>query len=194
MAKKYDIMVYDVDDEGNQLPPEHINGVMAPGPRELMQLYGACGQQVKIVREYEDEESKGYGKLVVDDTAPAPGVSVMKAPTEEAKQALINSQAIQNKPSPQQPKSASAVTTSTKSVNEPPKVFTVGGIKCKLENGKMYQKQWIALNEEESKEIRIVSDKNNKIFQLKDKHIEIMKWILVEDKSDGNGDKELILG
>lgn len=91
----------------------------------------------------------------------------------------------------------------TQSTTEPPKpketikFFTIGGIKCKMENGRFYQKQWIRLSDEEASEIRIVSDKNNKICELKDKHIEVMKWVVTEDSEETTTEtveRELING
>ena len=40
------------------------------------------------------------------------------------------------------------------------------------------------LSESEAKNIRIVNDKTNGIVNLKGKHIEMMKWVLVENSED----------
>lgn len=69
-----------------------------------------------------------------------------------------------------------------------PKYFKVGDIEVKDDNGKIYQKQWVKLTTTESSNIRIINDKNNSIFNLKDKHIEIKKWILIENIKDSDID------
>jgi hypothetical protein len=194
MAKKYDLLVYEVDANGQEKAhPE--NGIMGNSPAEIIGIYKMCGQKVQIVREYSDEESQNYGKkrhlnekdVTMDNGAPG----LMRISDEQQKQidAYTNqkpvSQPVQQTPpqnmhnSPQQ--------------TEPVKYLTVGGIKCKIENGKFYQKQWITLSEDEASEIRIISNKNNKICSLKDKHIEIMKWIRVEENDTENKQPEMEL-
>lgn len=65
-----------------------------------------------------------------------------------------------------------------------PKIYKIGGIEIKNDNGKIYQKQWMQLSESEAKNIRIVNDKTNGIVNLKGKHIEMMKWVLVENSEE----------
>lgn len=77
------------------------------------------------------------------------------------------------------------VTPVKQQVVSKPKFYKIGDIEIKDDNGKIYQKQWIKLNESEASNFRIVNDKSNAIFQLKDKHIEMKRWVLVE-KSDNN--------
>lgn len=62
-----------------------------------------------------------------------------------------------------------------------PKFYKIGDIEIKDDNGKIYQKQWIKLNDSEASNFRIVNDKSNAIFQLKDRHIEMKRWVLVEN-------------
>lgn len=81
---------------------------------------------------------------------------------------------------------------------KPPRYFKVGNVECKDDNGKLYQKQW--MNVGNSDEYRIVSDTNNKIVPLKDKHIEKLCWVLIQDENEEpSGDvgcdrKELVCG
>lgn len=65
-----------------------------------------------------------------------------------------------------------------------PKIYKIGGIEIKNDNGKIYQKQWMHLSDSEAKNIRIVNDKTNGIVNLKGKHIEMMKWVLVENSEE----------
>ena len=80
---------------------------------------------------------------------------------------------------------------------KPPRYFKVGNVECKDDNGKLYQKQW--MNVGNSDDYRIVSDTNNKIVPLKDKHIEKLCWVLIQDEAeDTSGEsmekKELVCG
>jgi len=190
MAKKYDILVFDTDVTGGK-KIEKQTGVMAGSPQELIRMYSMCGQKIQIEREYEDAESKNYGhqehldpsKVVMNTTLGGGGL--MKVSPEEQKRI----DEIEQKQSEIRNCITSEQTDSgvvgnprvlTPPKNEPSKFFIVGGIKCKMENGRVYQKQWMRLTDEESEEFRVISDKSNKICPLKDKHIEVMKWVIAE--------------
>lgn len=198
MAKKYDILVFDTDASGGK-KIEKQTGVMAGSPQELIRMYSMCGQKIQIEREYEDNESKNYGhqehldpSKVVMNTALGGG-GLMKVSAEEQKRIdeLEKKQAeIQDaKPFEQMVSLERKPRVFTPPKNEPPRFFTVGEIKCKMENGKVYQKQWMRLTDEEVKEFRVISDKSNKICPLKDKHIEVMKWVVAETPEE-NGKHE----
>ena len=192
MAKKYDIIVYEVDVNGQK--KSHIeNGIMGNSPSEIINIYKMCGQEVQIVKEYSDEESNNYGRKqhidendVVMNTSNG-GTGLMKI-SNDMKQKI-------EEYSSQKEHTKNDLHTKQTNHNTPPKFLNVGGIKCKIENGKLYQKQWIKLSDNESEEIRIISNKTNKIFPLTDKHIEIMKWVLVEESDyDENKNLELLNG
>lgn len=65
-----------------------------------------------------------------------------------------------------------------------PKYYKVGDVELKDDNGKIYQKQWLRLTEAEASNFRIINDKNNSIFNLKDRHIEMKKWVLVNSTDE----------
>lgn len=65
-----------------------------------------------------------------------------------------------------------------------PKYYKVGDVEIKDDNGKIYQKQWLRLTEAEASNFRIINDKNNSIFNLKDRHIEMKKWVLVNSTDE----------
>lgn len=69
-----------------------------------------------------------------------------------------------------------------------PRYFNAGGINFKLVGNELYQKQWIRASEDETASIRIINDKNNSIFKLNGKHIELEKWIKVEQEMEKNDD------
>lgn len=198
MAKKFDIVVYDIGENGARMNPQPQNGVMAPSRQDIYEMFEACGQQVEVQREYEDDQSKNYGKF---------DPSKLKTDYQQGGPLECKSHMDSNLPkevmdavlNPTNGTPNTNITTTPKPVAktvEPPKYFTVGGMKCKIENGKVYQKQWLRISDEEMSEIRIVSDKSNKICPLKDKHIEILKWVQTEDgeSSENNTEKGLLLG
>lgn len=69
-------------------------------------------------------------------------------------------------------------------VKRKPKYYKIGSIEIKDDNGKIYQKQWLKLTDEEMSNFRIVNNKTNAIVTLKDKSIEMKKWVLVETTED----------
>lgn len=73
-------------------------------------------------------------------------------------------------------------------VKQKPKFYKIGDIDIKNDNGKIYQKQWLKLTTAESANFRIVNDKTNSIFNLKDKHIEMKRWVLVENINDNTSE------
>lgn len=73
-------------------------------------------------------------------------------------------------------------------VKQKPKFYKIGDIDIKNDNGKIYQKQWLKLTTAESANFRIVNDKTNSIFNLKDKHIEMKRWVLVENVNDNTSE------
>ena len=197
MAKKYDIRVGETDSNGS-VKWHDEPGVMAGSPQELIQLYRMCGQQIQIMREYQDEESKNYGKEKLLDPSKVQmntgygGTGLMKVTPEEQAEIdkILNNTnttpipALAAPPKPPEQKVEQVYRPApppVEIIKDPPKYFSIGGIKCKMENGKFYQKQWMKISEEEASEIRIVSDKNNKICPMTNKHFEVLKWVLTED-------------
>lgn len=80
--------------------------------------------------------------------------------------------------------------TQTQAVRQKPKYYKVGDVEIKDDNGVIYQKQWLRLTEAEASNFRIINDKTNSIFNLKDKHIEMKKWVLVKSSEDETADLE----
>lgn len=73
-----------------------------------------------------------------------------------------------------------------------PKYYKVGDIELKDDNGKIYQKQWLRLTDSEASNFRIINDKTNSIFNLKDRHIEMKKWVLVDSTDDATDLEKII--
>lgn len=194
MVKKFDILVHDQD---NNVPPKKESGVMAESPQALEAMYRMCGQNIEILRTYSDDECENYGKFdlkkaMSEQEKPnctgklGNGTGLLKIDAKEMEnftKSMCGATQTNEKVSDMVKKpTVSNQDLLNKKLPSPPKFFQVGGIKCKMENGKLYQKQWMRLTDNEADEIRIVSDKNNKICPLTNKHIEILKWVLVEDE------------
>lgn len=163
--KTFDIIVIDLDDNGKPIQhPE--NGVKATSARELVSLYKNCGQDIRIVKEYPSP-----AEIAVHQVPQASGN--LQAATEQYQKVMPPIAVAPNPP--------------------PIKYFTVGGIDCKLENGKVYQKQWVKLVPAEAENIRVISDANNKVMNMNGKHIEMQKWVLADTSSDTISTTENVL-
>ena len=69
-------------------------------------------------------------------------------------------------------------------IKQKPKFYKIGDIEIKNDNGKIYQKQWLKLTEAEMSNFRIINNKTNAVVTLKDRSIEMKKWVLVETSED----------
>ena len=74
--------------------------------------------------------------------------------------------------------SQEAIVVETRKKSDPPKFFDIGGIKCKLEDGKMFQEQWVRVD---STKYRLIADASNKICPMSGKHLETLKWVQIEN-------------
>lgn len=158
--RKFEIQVLneDVQDDGTiRYKPQHYDEpvvIQASSKEEFMEIvqnFKECGQQIKIIREI------------------TPAKAVSQQPFSDS----FNS-------TPQ------SIARSTRlmlppDIKQKPRIFKIGDIEVKDDNGVLYQKQWVTLTPKEAASIRIVSDTNNKIVDLKGKHIEMRRWIKVEN-------------
>lgn len=155
--KTYDIVVLELDDKGNRVQHEE-RGVKAENPSQLISLYKQCGQDIRILKEY-------------------PGPNAIAS--QQVKQSL-----------PNEKKENNSQTVPIRNTNAAPQAvsyFTVGGVQCKLENGKVFQKQWVKLLPQESTNIRVIADSNNKEINMNGKHIEMLKWISTDSTIENSG-------
>lgn len=152
---KFDIAVYDIDidDSGRTNRKKSFqNGVMASSVKELNDLFTSCGQEIEILRKYENEPTQPPTKL-----------------SEPTTKLVIQPTQIQQPTIKQEVEIPQSLT------------FSVGGIECKCENGKVYQKQWVRMSDEETVGYRLVMDSTNKIVNINGKHFEVNRWISVKD-------------
>lgn len=174
IMKSFDIEVTDYDGD-NMTPITHVeSGVSASSAKELVSLYKMCGQDIHIIREYEKSP------------APAPTSASVKTTVQTQPDSKLEIKPNTNVVPDTLPH---ATTTELKqkhfvapSVKQPPKLFTIAGVECKLDNGKIYQKQWVKLLGTEASQYRLISDTNNKEFSMAGKHLEVLKWVLIEDE------------
>ena len=161
--KTYDILVLEPNPDGTK-KQSTVNGVKAHSPRELMSLYAAEGAEVRILKDY---GSSGAQQLQL------PKQQFEPPPLPQNKQISIE---------PKLPPSSIAP-----AFKEPPKYFEIGGVKCKLENGKMYQEQWVKVD---ASKYRLIADATNKLISMNGKHLETLKWVQIENTEEKEGDVE----
>lgn len=175
MGKLYDIAIHELDSNGN--PIEYTEtGVHADSREELIKIYKACDQKITILREYNDPDSSN--------------AIIMKSETSASNNSNCSQINIQP-PQPPQPTLLPFIQNNVDHQNkaknnEPPRYFNICGVECKMENGKIYQKQWMRIVGTEAGNYRLISDSNNREISMNGKHLEVLKWVLIEDESDSN--------
>ena len=150
----YDILVFEPNPNGS-MKQKMVSGVQAASPQALAAMYAADGAKIQILKEYGSSKQE------------------QQAPMQPQQARLTPSPTIQLAPPPQ----VSPV------LKEPPKFFEIGGVKCKLEDGKMFQEQWVRVD---STKYRLIADNSNKLCPMTGKHLETLKWVQIENtESDG---------
>ena len=137
--------------------------------QDKLALYKDCGQMAKVVREI-DPPTKEL--IVAQQQATLAVQQQMQAPIAQAasQQVAIQQPILQAAPQHIQARK--------------PKYYKVGDIEIKDDNGKIYQKQWMKLTNAEASNFRLVSDKNNAIANMNGKHLEMKKWVLVQNSEE----------
>ena len=147
--------------------------VEVTSPKELqdkLALYKDCGQMAKVVREIDPPTKEQI--VAAQQQATLAVQQQMQAPIVQAahQQVAIQQPILQAAPRPIQTRK--------------PKYYKVGDIEIKDDNGKIYQKQWMKLTNAEASNFRLVSDKNNAIANMNGKHLEMKKWVLVQNSEE----------
>ena len=147
--------------------------VEVTSPKELqdkLALYKDCGQMAKVVREIDPPTKEQI--TAAQQQATLAVQQQMQAPIAQAasQQVAIQQPILQAAPQPIQARK--------------PKYYKVGDIEIKDDNGKIYQKQWMKLTDAEASNFRLVSDKNNAIANMNGKHLEMKKWVLVQNSEE----------
>ena len=147
--------------------------VEVTSPKELqdkLALYKDCGQMAKVVREIDPPTKEQI--VAAQRQATLTVQQQMQAPIVQAapQQVAIQQPILQAAPQPIKARK--------------PKYYKVGDIEIKDDNGKIYQKQWMKLTDTEASNFRLVSDKNNAIASMNGKHLEMKKWVLVQNSEE----------
>lgn len=137
--------------------------------QDKLALYKDCGQMAKAVREIDPPTKE---QIAAQQQATLAVQQQMQAPIAQAapQQVAIQQPILQAAPQPIQARK--------------PKYYKVGDIEIKDDNGKIYQKQWMKLTNTEASNFRLVSDKNNAIASMNGKHLEMKKWVLVQNSEE----------
>lgn len=179
LIRQFEIAVYDVtinDSTGKEeyRPIAYTQPVIVEA-RSLQELnnklaiYHQCGQRAKVIREV--NPSQNAEKLMQQNSA--------EIANEQLKSCQKNE--VVNKPAIEATHESMSIAQLSK---RKPKIYRLGDIEIKDDNGKIYQKQWMKLTDTEAANFRIISDKNNSVTSLAGKHIEMKKWVLVENSAD----------
>lgn len=174
---------------------------IAPSPQYLINLYAQSGDKIRILEELPaDNETQQYGKIDIvkmtnqnSETGWAAkgdlgaGTMIAGNISDEQLNALnaMHGGKSNNQQPPQPPQQPQVQQNSQTQpqVQSQPTYFKIGSIECKMENGKVYQKQWMRVSETEMANYRLISDKNNKILPMDGKHLEVLKWAISEDEA-----------
>ena len=184
MGKVFDILVTEIGADGKPVQRTE-NGVHASSAKELIDLYAQCDQKIKILREYSDTPETDA--IVVERPKPLPP-EVAKPRAEQAVLLIEPStKKIPVKEPESVPMEVRRQEDSGSVYDNKVKYFNIAGIECKLENGKIYQKQWMKLIGTEAAQYRLISDTNNREIPLNGKHLEVLKWVLIEDDQNVAG-------
>lgn len=160
--RTYDIIVLEPNTDGTKKQTA-VSGVKAHSPKELAALYAADGAQIRILKEY--------------GVHPHPQQQPIQQTPQFKQREFSDPAAALNKPV--EPRLKQAFHEFMKApVKEPPKFFEIGGVKCKLEDGKMYQEQWVRVD---SSKYRLIADATNKLVSMNGKHLETLKWVQIEN-------------
>lgn len=169
MAKKrFTIMVFDNDlqDDGRYARKPRDKQVVEGSSRaEIAQLFAMCDQSVEFLSEEDIDQQQQTQKQPKQPTVTA---KENKQNDDEVIELELEKKDEQHFVA-KKPK---------------PKIVTIGDIQIKYDGEKIYQKQWVKLSEQEASNIRVVSDKNNSLVSLTGKHIEMKKWVLIENTDD----------
>ena len=165
-AMVFDIEVIEEDDDGR--PSSRIErGVSASSEAEIRSLYAMSGQRIRIIKRYGPAGSSPIPQSAQPASYP---------PSQQNSPEFASTHYPSQSPQP--------AYAEKPAVSEPPKYFNVSGVECKLENGKVYQRQWVRLAGSDAEAFRLVNDANNKIVPIDGKHIEQKKWVLIQENAD----------
>lgn len=204
IPRKFEIFVEEYDMEKGWKPVVNasIPGMPNSNPiitvnspadlQEKMNMYKTMEQRFKIIREIDPPSPETIRRLAAEQGIDIEtGNTVSSAETKPAQTAAPVSATPVTPVTHVAPTAQPRIPGTTPVMpvaKAKPKMVTIGDMQLKYDGDKVYQKQWIKLNAAESRNFRIVSDSNNKLVQMTGKHIEALKWVLVEETEEGDDD------
>ena len=138
--------------------------------RDKQQWYERAGQRFKIIREVNPPSKADIERMAKEQGI---DISPRKNPSSTASKADSSAQA---------PATASASIEEAKP-KPVSKIITLGDVQIKYDGDSVYQRQWVRLSPKEEASIRVVSDVNNKLVPMKNRHFEVKRWVKVEGGS-----------
>lgn len=173
LVRKFEIAVYDITlneasgkEEYRPIAYSQPVIIEATSPADLkskLGIYRQCGQFAKVIRE-------------VDPLPQARNPAPQQQPAPVQHEAMLTIQ-----PTPAAAPNQTSISHPEVCQKLKPRIYRLGDIEIKDDNGKIYQKQWMKLTDSEAANFRVINDKNNSITSLAGKHIEMKKWVLVEN-------------
>lgn len=155
---KFDIDVMDNDVDPDKSPEiARHTGIISDSLATLAALYATCDQKIRLV-------SKTPINMPAKVLAP-PSQSSTNVPVMQP----VHNTGVCARP-PFVP---------VQSIPVEPKYLTVSGIKVKIVGDEIFQKQWIRASDEEAEAFRVIAEKTNRVVSMKDRHVEIEKWIKI---------------
>lgn len=198
--RKFRFIVLNNGPEGQMSMREQPQIGIAPNPQYLINLYAASGDKIRILEELPpDGETASYGKMDVSKMLDAENTTGWAAKGNLGAGKMMTTTASEDQIRALEAMHSGTTSQQTQPSNQPqqqiqnqqpqqapqaqsqPTFFKIGSIECKMENGKVYQKQWMRVSETEMSNYRLISDKNNKILPMTGKHLEVLKWAISED-------------
>ena len=184
VERKFELAVFDIDEQidvnGRDRPEiRRVHSdfpiiVKARSPAELNEIlnqYKMCGQIAKIIREIDPPANVKAQANVSPQTKDTAKEQVLDTSSSQASSQTgsLEKEVVKN-----------TAAECVKLTRPKPKIVTIGDTQIKYDGDKVYQKQWVKLNQNEAGQIRVVNDSNNKILNLNGKHIEILRWVMIE--------------
>lgn len=141
--------------------------------KETQQWYKQAGQRFKIIREINPPSQADIERMASEQ-----GVQLNSNIT--ANKHTTNNMQLESIKNNQNIISQTVKPIEKQQIS---KIITIGDVQIKYDGDSVYQKQWVRLSPKEESNIRVVSDTNNKLVPMKNRHFEVKRWVKIEGGS-----------